>query len=288
MYVALQRPLWVDPTVAASAVQPLEGDNARIGRYDVAAGTWTWFAYPLATTTTAGDWIGLSEVTAVDEDTLAVIERDKLNGPAAALKRVYTVDLSGTGGGTTPTPLTKELAVDVLPALRGLRGWTQEKLEGLAIGADGEVYAVTDNDGVDEATGETQLLRLGSAAALFGPEPTTPATTPPTTGPKPTSTPTPTPGPVAKAGSTVRVKVTDRSGRRLRIVAKVRPRTATGDVRVVLTKRGKRVVRRAVELEDGRTVVDLQVPAGRYKVVVTYLGDDAVRRSKAVERITLR
>ena len=288
VYVALQRPLWVDPTVAGSAVQPLEGDNARIGRYDVAAGTWTWFAYPLATTTTAGDWIGLSEVTAVDEDTLAVIERDKLNGPAAALKRVYTVDLSGTGGGTTPTPLTKELAVDVLPALRGLRGWTQEKLEGLAIGADGEVYAVTDNDGVDEATGETQLLRLGSAAALFGPEPTTPATTPPTTGPKPTSTPTPTPGPVAKAGSTVRVKVTDRSGRRVRIVAKVRPRTATGDVRVVLTKRGKRVVRRAVELEDGRTVVDLQVPAGRYKVVVTYLGDDAVRRSKVVERITLR
>jgi hypothetical protein len=36
-----------------------------------------------------------------------------------------------------------------------------DKPEGLTIGADGEAYAVTDNDGVDDATGETQLFRLG-------------------------------------------------------------------------------------------------------------------------------
>lgn len=289
VYVALQRPLWVDPTVGAGAVQPLEGNNARIGRYDVAAGTWTWFSYPLATTTATGDWVGLSEVTAVDEDTLAVIERDKLNGPAAAIKRVYTVDLPGTGGTTTPTPLTKELAVDVLPSLTGLKGWTQEKLEGLTIGADGEVYAVTDNDGLDDATGETQLLRLGSAATVLGPSPTTPPTTTPTT--PPTTTPptsTPTPGPVTRAESSVKVKVKDRAGRQVRIVAKVRPGAATGKVRVVLTRGGDDVVRREVKIKDGRKVLDLKVPAGRYKVVVTYLGDDATLRSKAVERVTLR
>ena len=31
-----------------------------------------------------GDWIGLSEITVVDDDTVAVIERDKLNGPNAS------------------------------------------------------------------------------------------------------------------------------------------------------------------------------------------------------------
>ncbi|MXG90330.1 esterase-like activity of phytase family protein [Nocardioides flavescens] len=166
VYVALQRPLWVDPSVAAGAVQPVEGNNARIGRYDVATGAWTWFLYPLETTSTSGDWIGLSEITMVDSDTVAVIERDKLNGPAAAVKRVYTVDLPSTATGSV-TPVTKRLAVDVLPTLRGLKGWTQEKLEGLTIGADRQVYAVTDNDGLKDATGETQFLRLGKATDVF-------------------------------------------------------------------------------------------------------------------------
>lgn len=292
LYVALQRPLWVDPTVGAGAVQPLEGDNARIGRYDVAAGTWTWFAYPLATTSTPGDWIGLSEVTAVDHDTLAVVERDKLNGPAAALKRVYTVDLPGTGGTTTPTPLTKELAVDVLPSMRALAGWTQEKLEGLTIGADGEVYAVTDNDGLDDATGETQLLRLGAAAKVFGPAPTTPPTTPPSAPPStpPAATPpTPTPSaPVTRTTSRTEVTVRDRAGRPVRVVARVRPGDATGRVRVVLVRRGDTVVERTARLKDGRTVLDLEVDAGRCRIVVTYLGDESTRRSRAVERVTLR
>jgi hypothetical protein len=31
----------------------------------------------------------------------------------------------------------------------------------LAFGADGQTYVITDNDGVDDATGETIFLRLG-------------------------------------------------------------------------------------------------------------------------------
>lgn len=132
----------------------------RIGRYDVSTGVWTWFGYRLETTT-AGDWIGLSEVTAVDRDTLAVVERDKLNGPNARIKRVYTVDLPAAdpAPGTLPV-LPKELALDLLPVLRSTHGWTQEKLEGFTIGGDGAAYAVTDNDGVDDATGETDFFRL--------------------------------------------------------------------------------------------------------------------------------
>lgn len=49
----------------------------------------------------------------------------------------------------------------MLPALRADNGWTQEKLEGLAILRSGHALAVTDNDGVDDASGETVLLQLG-------------------------------------------------------------------------------------------------------------------------------
>ena len=54
-----------------------------------------------------------------------------------------------------------------MPDLRATNGWTQEKLEGLTIGGDGQVYAVTDNDGLKDATGETVLLRLGAASKVF-------------------------------------------------------------------------------------------------------------------------
>jgi hypothetical protein len=37
----------------------------------------------------------------------------------------------------------------------------QDKVEGLTIGGDGRTYAVTDNDALDDATGETLFLRLG-------------------------------------------------------------------------------------------------------------------------------
>ena len=159
LFVALQRGLTSDAGV---------GGYARIGRYDVATGEWTWFGYPLSAPTADGDWVGLSEVTVVDRDTLAVIERDKLNGPSAALKAVYTVDLPKHDPRPGQVPvLDKELAIDVLPALRATNGWTQEKLEGLTIGGDGRVYAVTDNDGVDDATGETVFLDLGKARKLF-------------------------------------------------------------------------------------------------------------------------
>ncbi|MFF9800259.1 esterase-like activity of phytase family protein [Streptomyces rochei] len=149
----------------------VEGDPAgvvRLGRYDVHAGTWSWYGYRLASTGTPGDWIGLSEITVVG-DRLAVIERDKLNGPAAEVKRIHTVDLPTSAAPTGALPLLpKRLAHDVLPDLRATNGWTQEKLEGLAVGGDGHVYAVTDNDGLDDATGETVFLDLGRSRQVFG------------------------------------------------------------------------------------------------------------------------
>ena len=38
-----------------------------------------------------------------------------------------------------------------------------------SVAADGQVFLVTDNDGVDDAPGETQLQNLGTADDVFGP-----------------------------------------------------------------------------------------------------------------------
>jgi len=155
VWVAVQRELSGDPK-----------GTVRIGRYSVANGTWAWLGYQLDAAP-AGGWVGLSELVAVDDDTFAVVERDNQRGPKATVKKVYTFDVPA-GFGTTPLPVAaKTLAVDLLPLLQADNGWVQDKVEGLAVAGNGEVYAVTDNDGVDDATGETVFLRLGPAKKLF-------------------------------------------------------------------------------------------------------------------------
>ena len=167
VWTVVQRPLWTD---VSDQTETLDGDDVvRIGRYDVADQSWHWFGYELQGPQRDGtDWVGLSEITAVDDDTLAVVERDKLNGPNARNKRIYTVDVPATDPTGDELPvLDKTLAIDVLPALRATNGWTQEKLEGFTIAADGALYGITDNDGLKDATGETVFLRLGRATEAF-------------------------------------------------------------------------------------------------------------------------
>ena len=82
------------------------------------------------------------------QHTLAVIERDKLNGPAAPSSG-STPSTSRARAARPRRPRSARSSPSTsLPAMQALKGWTQEKLEGLTIGADGEVYAVTDNDGL--------------------------------------------------------------------------------------------------------------------------------------------
>ena len=40
-------------------------------------------------------------------------------------------------------------------------GWVQEKLEGMTIDERGNVYVITDNDGLKDNTGETYFANLG-------------------------------------------------------------------------------------------------------------------------------
>ncbi|WP_127504046.1 esterase-like activity of phytase family protein [Actinoplanes solisilvae] len=146
VWVAIQRPLKTDPA-----------DVVRIGRYDLRTGVWSWLAYPLDAAPLG--WTGLSELVAVDGNTFAVVERDNQRGPQAAIKKVYRFDVPATWTGL-PT-VKKKLVKDLLPALKADNGWVQDKVEGLATTGDGQTYAVTDNDAIDDATGETVFLRLG-------------------------------------------------------------------------------------------------------------------------------
>ncbi|MGE4364750.1 MAG: esterase-like activity of phytase family protein, partial [Mycolicibacterium sp.] len=159
VWVALQREVKTDPKGVA-----------RIGRYTPADDRWEWFGYQLDSTDTEGDWIGLSEIQ-VHDGSLLVLERDKLNGPDARVKAIYRVAIPDGGGATgaeAPKVLPKTLARNILPDLQANRGFTQEKVEGFAVAGNGKLYVVTDNDGLDDANGETVFLDLGSAGQALG------------------------------------------------------------------------------------------------------------------------
>ncbi|MFV8242610.1 esterase-like activity of phytase family protein [Mycolicibacterium peregrinum] len=155
VWVALQRELKSDPLGVI-----------RIGRYTPAGDKWEWFGYQLESTDTKDDWIGVSEI-AVHNGELLILERDKLNGPDARLKALYRVSIPdgpGVTAGDKPRVLPKTLARNLLPDLQATNGYVQEKVEGFAVAGNQNLYVVTDNDGLDDANGETVFLDLGPAA----------------------------------------------------------------------------------------------------------------------------
>jgi hypothetical protein len=155
VWVAVQREWKGDPA-----------GQVTLARFTPATGEWTFVAYPLDAAP-AGAWIGLSEVTALNDRTLLVLERDNQRGTAAKVKKVYRVDISKTtpvAAGATKPLVTKTLAYDLLPALAAGGGAVHDKPEGLAVVGDGffrRVVGVVDNDGVEDAPGESVFLRLG-------------------------------------------------------------------------------------------------------------------------------
>ena len=142
------------------AVQREWGDDpegqVKLLQLDPATGDWAGVRYPLES---GEGWVGLSEIAAHDGN-LYLIERDNLIGQAARLKSVTRVALAGL----TPAPLdgdlpvvSKEAVRDLIPDLQQWHGYVQDKVEGMAIASDGTVWMVSDNDGVDDASGETFL-----------------------------------------------------------------------------------------------------------------------------------
>ncbi|MCW1932897.1 esterase-like activity of phytase family protein [Pararhodobacter zhoushanensis] len=146
------------------AVQREWGDDpagmVKLVAYTPATGEWGAVHYPL--TTPARGWVGLSEIT-VHGDYVYVVERDNQLGANAAIKQVMRIPLSQMVAaplGSELPVVTPELVVDLLPHLTATGGYVLDKVESLAIAADGTMWIATDNDGVDDHSGETMFFAL--------------------------------------------------------------------------------------------------------------------------------
>lgn len=130
--------------------------------YNTADKTWGAVHYPLDTPA-EGAWMGLSEIT-VHGDWVYIVERDNQIAGAAAVKKLYRVPAAqmvpAALGGALPV-VTKELVRDLMPDLMVLNGYAMDKVEGFAIDAAGTGWVVTDNDGVDNSSGETLFWSVG-------------------------------------------------------------------------------------------------------------------------------
>ncbi|GGE27974.1 alkaline phosphatase [Agaricicola taiwanensis] len=150
IWLAQQRP-WKDDAE----------NEVKLFAYKPATKEWSAVRYPLDPK--GAGWVGLSEITAAG-DRVILIERDNLLGSAAKLKKLYAVALADMMpaplGGELPL-VTKTEVYDFLPALQAPMGYVLDKVEGFAVDANGDAFAVTDNDGVDDSSGETQFLWLG-------------------------------------------------------------------------------------------------------------------------------
>lgn len=153
VYVAFQREWKNDPA-----------GRVRIGVFNPGSGEWGFIHYPLDTAAD-GAWVGLSELTSIGDGQFLVIERDNQQGPAAEVKRLYRIDLNGlkpAAEGQSFPLVSKRLERDLLPDLKNFGGWVLDKVEGAAVDQQGRLFVVTDNDGVEDASGETRFMRLGA------------------------------------------------------------------------------------------------------------------------------
>ena len=152
LWMAMQRPWGDDPK-----------DMVKLVSYDLKEKTWGAVHYPLEAAA-EGAWVGLSEIT-VKGDYAYIIERDNQVGAAAKTKiltRVALADLKPAELGSELPVVKKEILRDLIPDLAMTHGYTLDKVEGFAIDAAGNGYVVTDNDGVDNSSGETLFWTIGA------------------------------------------------------------------------------------------------------------------------------
>lgn len=152
LYMAVQREWRDDPE-----------NHVKVLGYNLETEAWSVAHYPLTEASTG--WVGLSEIVAHGDD-LYFLERDNQLGDAAMTKLITRVSMDQMAGmvalGETPPVLTKEIVVDLLPYLTSTGGFALDKVEGLAIAEDGTMWVSTDNDGVDDHSGETMLFAISA------------------------------------------------------------------------------------------------------------------------------
>ncbi|MGJ8589387.1 MAG: esterase-like activity of phytase family protein [Yoonia sp.] len=150
LWIAIQRD-WTD-----------DADNmVKLVSYNLETKEWGAVLYERTAPQTG--WVGLSEIVA-QGDYVYLIERDNQIGTNAVTKLITRVPLSemvaAPLGGDLPV-VSHEVVRDLIPVLTSTGGYVVDKIEGLAFDADGNAWIVTDNDGVDDSSGETLFLNLG-------------------------------------------------------------------------------------------------------------------------------
>ena len=145
------------------------GTNVRIVEIDVKSGAVREFLYPLDK---RGN--GVSEILAVNDQEMLVLERDGKPGAEAVEKKIFKIDIGAasdirslkalpqSGVPAAVTPVAKSLFLDLLDPAHGLAGASfPEKVEGLAFGpdlADGRHLLLVINDNDFVATQPTRIF----------------------------------------------------------------------------------------------------------------------------------
>lgn len=136
-------------------------NHVKLVSYNLETAEWGAVHYPIAEPATG--WVGLSEIVA-HGDYVYVVERDNQHDHRAVTKKIYRIPAAemvpAPLGGALPV-VSKEEVRDLLPDLTATGGYVLDKVEGLAIAADGTAWVSTDNDGVDDHSGETMFFSIG-------------------------------------------------------------------------------------------------------------------------------
>ena len=151
LWMAVQREWQDDPK-----------NHVKLVAYNLETKEWGAVHYPKAEPATG--WVGLSEITA-HGDWIYVVERDNQHDDRAVTKKIYRIPAAemvpAPLGGELPV-VSKELVRDLIPDLKSTGGYVLDKVEGLAIMPDGTAWVSTDNDGVDDHSGETMFFSIGT------------------------------------------------------------------------------------------------------------------------------
>ena len=150
LWMAVQREWKDDPA-----------NHVKLVSYNIETEEWGAVHYPKAEPEKG--WVGLSEIVA-HGDHVYIVERDNQHGIEAVTKKVYRVPLAEMQpaplGGELPV-VSKEEVRDLIPDLTSTGGYVLDKVEGMAILSDGTTWISTDNDGVDDHSGETMFFSIG-------------------------------------------------------------------------------------------------------------------------------
>ena len=163
LLVAQQLP-WFYTTSGCEDLDDDEGFS-RIWIYDTNDQSWSSIAYELTPTPENASWVGLSEISYVGDGYYLLIERDNRTGDFAEVKDLVLINIKDAEDGVISA--NEKRIYSIIPDLLANNGWISDKPEGTAVTDDGQVYLVTDNDGLDDWSGENWFLRLGTITELF-------------------------------------------------------------------------------------------------------------------------